>query len=237
MSANEEELRIAVGKTTGEVSAVLSRPAEAFALLVLAHGAGADMRHRFMAEIAAALVERGVAVLRYQFPYTEQAKRRPDPPARLLATVRAAVAEGVRRADGLPVIAGGKSMGGRMTSRAAAEDALPGVRGVVFFGFPLHPADKPSTERAEHLRQVEVPMLFLQGTRDPLAPLPSMQQVIQPLGPRATLHVVEDADHAFSVRKTRGHDPAAVIPGLAGAVVGWLVALGCAPGAGEDRGR
>jgi len=116
-------------------------------------------------------------------------------------------------------------MGGRMTSQAVAEGELPQVRGIVFFGFPLHPANKPSTTRAEHLRRVAVPMLFLQGTRDPLAPLPSMEQVTQPLGPRARLHVVEDADHSFAVRKTRGHDPAAVIPGLADAVAAWRVTL------------
>lgn len=225
MSVTEEPLRITVGKSTGEVSALLTRPSEPSALLVLAHGAGADMHHRFMAEITAALVERGLAVLRYQFPYTEQGKKRPDPPARLLATVRAAVAEGERRAEGLPLLAGGKSMGGRMTSQAVAEGELPQVRGIVFFGFPLHPANKPSTTRAEHLRRVAVPMLFLQGTRDPLAPLPSMEQVTQPLGPRARLHVVEDADHSFAVRKTRGHDPAAVIPGLADAVAAWRVTL------------
>ncbi|MCX4241102.1 alpha/beta hydrolase family protein [Paraliomyxa miuraensis] len=237
MSVAEEPLRVAVGKSTGEVSAVLQRPPDAFALVVLAHGAGADMHHRFMVEIAGALVERRVAVLRYQFPYTERGHKRPDPPARLHATVRAVVAEGLRRAEGLPVLAGGKSMGGRMTSQAAAAGELPGVRGVVFLGFPLHPAKEPSTTRAAHLAEVSVPMLFLQGTRDPLAPLPSITEVVRGLGSRAHLHVVEDADHSFAVRKTRGHDPAAVIPGLADAMVSWLAAMGSGATAGNGHGR
>ena len=138
-----------------------------------------------------------------------------------MATVRAAVAEAVRRAEGLPVLAGGKSLGGRMSSHAAADGGLPDARGLVFFGFPLHPADDVGTKRAEHLPRVPQPMLFLQGTRDELAELGLVQQVVSGLGPRARLHVVEDANHSFAVRKTRGHDPAAVIPGLADATVAW----------------
>lgn len=221
MQPSEQSLRILVGQSTGEVSAILQRPDDPFALLVLAHGAGADMRHRFMTELAGALCDRGIAVLRYQFPYTERGGKRPDPPPRLHATVRAAVAEGTRLSRGMPVLAGGKSMGGRMTSQTAAEHGLPHARGLVFVGFPLHPAGKPSTTRAEHLANVEQPMLFLQGTRDPLAPLPAIEPVVEQLGPRARMHVVEDGDHSFAVRKTRGHDPAAVIPGLARAVEGW----------------
>lgn len=221
MSGNEEALRFVASESSGEVSAILSRASDPLALLVLAHGAGADMRHRFMAELSAALVERGLSVLRYQFPYTEQGKRRPDPQPRLVATVRAAVAEGARLAAGLPVLAGGKSMGGRMTSHAAADGGLPLARGLVFFGFPLHPADDVGTKRAEHLPRVPQPMLFLQGTRDELAELPLIEQVVAGLGARAQMHVVQDADHAFAVRKTRGFDPAAVIPGLAEATVAW----------------
>lgn len=216
-----EALRFVATEGSGEVSALLERAKDPIALLVLAHGAGADMRHRFMAELAAALALRGISVLRYQFPYAEQGKRRPDPQARLVATVRAAVAEGARVADGVPVLAGGKSLGGRMTSHAAADGGLPQARGLVFFGFPLHPADDVGTKRAEHLPRVSQPMLLLQGTRDELAELPLIEQVVGGLGPRARIHVVEDADHSFAVRKTRGHDPKAVIPGLADATVEW----------------
>lgn len=225
MTGDQEALRFLASEGSGEVSGLLSRAVDPFALLVLAHGAGADMRHRFMAEVTAALCERGLSVLRYQFPYTEHGKRRPDPPPRLVATVRAAVAEGERLAQGLPVLAGGKSMGGRMSSHAAADAGLPLARGLVFFGFPLHPAHDVGTKRAEHLPRVAQPMLFLQGTRDELAELPLIERVVAGLGPRARLHVVDDADHAFAVRKTRGHDPAAVIPGLAEVVVGWARAL------------
>lgn len=221
MTHTEAALRFLATEGSGEVSGVLSRPLDPWALLVLAHGAGADMRHRFMAELAEALCERGVSVLRYQFPYAEQGKRRPDPQPRLVATVRAAVAEGARLAEGLPVLAGGKSLGGRMTSHAAADGGLPQARGLVFFGFPLHPADDVGTKRAEHLPRVPQPLLFLQGTRDELAELPLVQQVVAGLGARARIHVVEDADHSFAVRKTRGHDPKAVIPALADATVAW----------------
>jgi predicted alpha/beta-hydrolase family hydrolase len=221
MTIDEEALRFLATEGTGEVSGLLSRAEQPLALLVLAHGAGADMRHRFMAELSAALVLRGVSVLRYQFPYTEQGKRRPDPQPRLVATVRAAVSEAARLAPGLPVLAGGKSLGGRMTSVAAADGGLPLARGLVFFGFPLHPANDVGTKRAEHLPRVSQPLLFLQGTRDELAELTLLRQVVGGLGPRATLHIVEDADHLFAVRKTRGHDPAAVIPGLADATVAW----------------
>jgi predicted alpha/beta-hydrolase family hydrolase len=221
MTVTDVALRFVATEGTGEVSALLSRAERPLALLVLAHGAGADMRHQFMAELTGALCERGLSVLRYQFPYAEQGKRRPDPQPRLVATVRAAVAEGARLAEGVPVLAGGKSLGGRMSSVAAADDGLPLARGLVFFGFPLHPADDVGTKRAEHLPRVPQPMLFLQGTRDELAELPLVRGVVEGLGPRARIHVVEDANHAFAVRKTRGHDPAAVIPGLADATVAW----------------
>ncbi len=217
-----EPLRFLATEGTAEVSALLQRPPSAKALLLLAHGAGADMHHRFMTEIAQALVDRELACLRYQFPYAEQGRRRPDPRPRLLATVRAAAAEARRHAGDLPLVAGGKSMGGRMTSMAAAEGGLDDVLGLVFLGFPLHPAGKPGTERAEHLARVQQPMVFVQGTRDKLAELPLLRGVLAPLGDAAHLHVIEDGDHSFAVRKTRGHDPDAVLVSIADAVVGWV---------------
>lgn len=220
MPPTERELHFLVTENTGEVSAVLTRPRGAFALLVLAHGAGAGMRHRFMEGITAELAARKLAVLRYQFPYTEAGRKRPDPKGRLLATVRAAVAQGGKLARGLPLLAGGKSMGGRMTSTAAATEPLPGVQGIVFLGFPLHAAGKPGVERGDHLKDVTVPMLFVQGTRDTLATRPLIDEVVGAL-PHARMHVVEDGDHSFAVRKTRGHDPEAVLPGMADAIVGW----------------
>jgi hypothetical protein len=187
--------------------------------VVLGHGAGAGMRHPFMDRAADALAARGLATLRYQFPYMEAGRRRPDPHPILVATVRAAVARAA--GEGLPLLAGGKSMGGRMTSRAAAEEALPGVRGLVFLGFPLHPAGRPGTERAEHLSGVDVPMLFLQGTRDRLADLDLLQPVCRELGSRATLHVVEGADHSFGVLVRSGRSADEVMAELADAVAAW----------------
>ena len=217
-----EDLRLQVGDSVGEVSGVLLRPGDAWALYVLAHGAGAGMRHRFMEGIAQALAARGVATLRYQFPYVEAGSRRPDPPGVLEATVRAAVARSRELAPGLPLVAGGKSMGGRMTSNAVARRPLDGVRGLVFLGFPLHPAKQPATGRADHLEQVRVPMLFLQGTRDELADLGLITGVCERLGARATLHVVEGADHAFSVLKRSGRTDAQVLDELADTTTDWL---------------
>lgn len=211
----------------GSVSTLLERPADARALLVLAHGAGAGMRHAFMDALAGALTARAVAVLRYQFPYLEAGRRRIDPPAVLERTVARAVAAAGVAAPGLPLFAGGKSMGGRMTSRVAAADgwtagAAPGVRGLVFFGFPLHPAKRPATERAAHLPSVRVPLLFLQGTRDDLADLELMRGVTAPL-PLAELHVVEGADHAFHVLKRSGRTDADVMEELADEAVAWMM--------------
>jgi predicted alpha/beta-hydrolase family hydrolase len=186
--------------------------------LVLAHGAGAGMTHAFMEALADALAGSGVATLRYQFPYTEAGSRRPDPRPVLLETVRAAVAAGAEHAGGLPLLAGGKSMGGRMTSLAAAERPLEGVRGIVFVGFPLHPDGKPGTERAAHLADVALPLLFLQGTRDRLADLTLLRPVCADLGPRATLHVVPGADHSFRLPKSAGRRDADVHRELAEAV-------------------
>jgi predicted alpha/beta-hydrolase family hydrolase len=183
------------------------------------------MRHRFMEAIAQALAVRGIATLRYQFPYVEAGARRPDPPGVLEATVRAAVARARELAPDLPLVAGGKSMGGRMTSSAAARRPLEGVLGLVFLGFPLHPAKQPGTGRAEHLARVPVPMLFLQGTRDDLADVDLITGVCGSLGPRATLHVVEGADHAFSVLKRSGRSDAQVLEELADTAAGWIRAV------------
>jgi uncharacterized protein len=219
-------LSIEVGESAGAVSGLLMRPPDARCLYVLAHGAGAGMRHRFMEAVAAGLSERGVATLRYQFPYTEVGGRRPDPPAVLQATVRSAVATARNVAPGLPLLAGGKSLGGRMTSSAAARGELPGVRGLVFLGFPLHAPNRPGIERAEHLDAVQRPMLFLQGTRDALADLTLMRTVCGRLGERATLHVLEGGDHSFAVLKRSGRDQEEVMAELADAIASWAVAKG-----------
>lgn len=211
----DRELTIHVGERSGDVSALLRRPRDARALYVFAHGAGAGMRHVFMEAASEALAQRGVATLRYAFPYTEAGGRRPDPRPVLLATVRAAVREARGLAGGLPILAGGKSMGGRMTSMAAAEEPLPGVEGLVFVGFPLHPAGKPGDERAAHLAAVELPMLFLQGTRDKLADLALIEPVCAKLGPRATLERIDGADHGFHVLKRSGRTQDDVLTELA----------------------
>ena len=203
------------------MSGLLLRPADAWAVYVLAHGAGAGMQHRFMESAAAALAARGVATLRYQFPYTEAGSRRPDPPGVLEATVRAATEAACRHAPDVPLVAGGKSLGGRMTSNAQARRPLPGVSGLVFLGFPLHPPKQPGDRRAEHLQHVELPMLFLQGTRDELAHLELMRPVCDRLGTRATLHVVEGADHGFDVLKRSGRSDAEVMNELADTVADW----------------
>jgi hypothetical protein len=218
------ERRIRVPEA-GEVSALLLAPARPRALYVLAHGAGAGMRHPFMEAIARRLAAGGIATLRYQFLYSEQGARRPDPEPLLLATVRAAVAAGREAAGGAPLLAGGKSMGGRMTSRAAATAPLDGVRGLVFLGFPLHPAGRPGVSRAEHLARVGVPMLFLQGTRDTLADLTLLAPIVERLGERAVLRVIEHADHGFHVLKRSGRTDEQVLDELATAVAEWREGL------------
>ena len=216
------EFHIAPSRSSGEVPAILECPEGARSLLVLAHGAGAGMRHPFMQSLARALGARGIAALRYQFPYMEKGSRRPDPQPLLVATVRAAVAAARERAPDLALFAGGKSMGGRMSSLAAASaGALEGVRGLVFFGFPLHRAREPGIRRAEHLGGVTVPMLFLQGTRDALASIDLITDVVARLGPRAALHVVEGADHSFTVLKSARRDAGAVMDELADTVSSW----------------
>ena len=216
------EVRIHVGDSIGSVSGILLRPTDSRALYVMAHGAGAGMRHRFMEAVAQSLATRGVATLRYQFPYVEAGGRRPDPPGVLEATVRAAVATARESAPDLPLVAGGKSLGGRMTSNAMARRSLEGVLGLVFLGFPLHPAKQPGVTRAEHLARVESPMLFLQGTRDALADLGLITSVCSSLGPRATLHVVDGADHSFSVLKRSGRGDGEVMEELSVAVTEWV---------------
>ena len=206
----------------GRVSALLLRPERARSALTLAHGAGADMRHPFMEAIAERLATRDIATLRYQFPYMEQRGERPDPPAVLTATVRAAVAAAGERLPDLPLFAGGKSLGGRMTSTAAAEAPLPGVRGIVFFGFPLHPPGQPGSSRARHLEAVGVPMLFLQGTRDALAEIELIRPVCERLGARARLRVIEGADHSFHVLKRSGRTDGQVLDELADSAAGWM---------------
>ena len=227
MTTEASERRLPVSKSV-EVSALLTSPASPRALYVLAHGAGAGMRHRFLETMAQRLAARGIATLRYQFPYTEQGSRRIDPEPLLLDTVRAAVAMGREEAGGVPLLAGGKSMGGRMTSRAAAVEPLGGVAGLVFLGFPLHPAGRPGVSRAEHLHQVALPMLFLQGTRDTLAELDLLRPVVEKLGPRATLRIVEHADHMFHVLKKSGRSDEQVLDELADTVAAWSGTLGSA---------
>jgi uncharacterized protein len=209
----------------GRVSGLLTVPPRARACYVLAHGAGAGMAHPFMASIAAGLAERGIASLRYQFPYMERRSKRPDPPALAHATVRAAVAQAARRLVDFALVAGGKSFGGRMTSQAQAGAALPRVRGLAFLGFPLHPAAKPSDARAGHLFEVRVPMLFLQGSRDALADLALLRPVVDKLGERASLHIFDDADHSFHVPARSGRRDADVRRELLDALAAWILTV------------
>ena len=190
-------------------------------MYVFAHGAGAGMHHPFMQRAAEALEPRGISAHRFDFPYMQAKKSRPDPPAVAEDAVRKAVAEAARQAPGLPIFAGGKSFGGRMTSQAQAGQPMPGVRGLVFFGFPLHPPGRPGTSRAEHLTSVDVPMLFLQGTRDEFAQLDLLREVVRKLGDRATLHLIEEGDHSFKVPKRTGKTEADVMNELADTFQQW----------------
>jgi predicted alpha/beta-hydrolase family hydrolase len=221
MSITADPVAIALSPGAA-TSGLLIAPPDADACYVFAHGAGAGMHHRFMAAMAAGLAQRRIATLRFQFPYMELGSRRPDPPNAAQAAVRAAALEAGRRLPGLPLFAGGKSYGGRMTTQAQAADPLPGVRGIILVGFPLHAGGKPSTERAGHLAGVKVPMLFLQGTRDALADIDLMRQVIAPLGDRATLHVLEGGDHSFHVLKRSGRDDQQVQHELLDSAAGWI---------------
>lgn len=219
--ASDHAISIAVDENT-HVSGLLCLPPNAKACYVLAHGAGAGMRHEFMAAVAAGLADRAIASLRYQFPYMERGSRRTDTPPVCHATVRAAVAEASRLTPSLPLIAGGKSFGGRMTSQAQATDPLPGVRGLVFLGFPLHPPKSPSDARARHLYDIQIPMLFLQGTRDELADLTLLEPLVQRLGARATLKRLEAADHSFHVLVRSGRTDAEVRNEMLDALTRWV---------------
>ncbi|MFO7304268.1 MAG: alpha/beta hydrolase [Gammaproteobacteria bacterium] len=217
---------ITIGVTEDtRVSGVFMRAPNAQACFVFAHGAGAGMHHPSMATIAAELAQLGVATLRYQFPYMEQGRKRPDPPAICHATVRAAVTEANRLAPDLPLFAGGRSFGGRMTSQAQAATPLPGVRGLVFLAFPLHPAQKPSQERAHHLFDVKIPMLFLQGTRDELASLDLLEPLVARLGEGTTLVLAPDADHSFHVPARSGRKDADVRRELLEAMRAWMQSI------------
>jgi len=204
------------------ISGLLQAPASAKACYVFAHGAGADMKHAFMESMAQGLAERCIASLRFNFPFMEQGSKRPDSPAVAHAAVRAAIAEAVRHMPGVPLFAGGKSYGGRMSTQAQAAEPLPGVEGLVLLGFPLHPAGKPSTERAAHLAGVKLPMLFLQGTRDGLADLDLITQTTAKLGNKASLHIVDGADHAFHVLVRSGRTDAEVREELCDTMAAWM---------------
>lgn len=220
-SSAAEPITISVSDTE-RVSGLLQAPPGARACYVLAHGAGAGMTHPFLAAFASGLAERGIATLRYQFLYMEQRSKRPDPPKVAHAAVRAAVREAGRRMPDTPLFAGGKSFGGRMTSQAQAASPLPGVRGLVFLGFPLHPPGRPSTERAQHLADVNVPMLFLQGSRDEFAELPLLEPTVAGLGARATLKLYADADHSFHVPARSGRKDADVRIELLDVATEWM---------------
>lgn len=207
------------------VSGLLQMPPRAVACYVMAHGAGAGMTHSFMTAVADGLADRGVGTLRYQFPFMEQGSKRPDRAPLAQATVRAAVDVAASLAAPIPLIAGGKSFGSRMTSQAQAESPLRGVVGLAFFGFPLHPANKPSTTRAEHLFRIRVPMLFLQGTRDALADMTLLTPTIEALGERATLVQIEGADHSFHVPVKSGTNDAKVLAKVLDALVAWATVL------------
>jgi predicted alpha/beta-hydrolase family hydrolase len=218
-------MQFKVSDQIGSVSGLVLQPADAWVLYVLAHGAGAGMRHPFLGSISTSLAAHGVATFRYQFPYLEAGRRSPDSPQVLEATVRAAVYEAGERIPDLPIIAGGKSLGGRMTSGAQAAKPIDRVKGLAFLGFPLHPPGQPGSRRAEHLQRVNVPMLFLQGTRDTFARLDLITGVCRDLEPRATLHLVEGADHSFGVPKRSGRTPAQVLDELADTTTQWARSL------------
>jgi len=207
------------------VSTLLLRPEGAKLLYVLGHGAGAGMRHPFMETMARLLAERSVATYRYQFPYMQAKRRSPDPPKILEATVRAAIDSATGLADGIPIVAGGKSMGGRIASHVAAHDSPASLRGLVFLGYPLHAPKKPATKRGEHLSQIQKPMLFVQGTRDDLADLDLLRPIVSKIGNLATMHVVEGGDHSFKVLKRSGRTQESVMNEVADAISRWATRI------------
>jgi uncharacterized protein len=224
-SAAAQTIELGDGST---VSALLRVPPRARAVYALAHGAGAGMDHPFLAAVADGLATRGVATLRYQFPFMERGAKRPDPPRLAQATVRAAVAAAAQAVPDVALFAGGKSFGGRMSSQAQAAAPLPGVAGLAFLGFPLHPAGQPASERGGHLAAVACPMLFLQGTRDALADLALMTVLCERLGPRATLALVDDADHSFHVRVRSGRNDAQALAALLDTMADWMARVATA---------
>jgi predicted alpha/beta-hydrolase family hydrolase len=217
-----KEIHFVVSEKAGAVSGLLMRPSDAQACLILAHGAGAGMRHKFMDAVAKKLAELGVATLRYQFPYMEKRIKRPDSEAVLTDTVRVAVAAAKKHTGDLVLFAGGKSMGGRMTSLAAAKAPLDGVRGLIYFGFPLHAAGMPGAERGKHLSNIDVPMLFLQGSRDALADLKLLKPLCKQLGNQAELFVIEGGDHSFHVLKSARKSDDEVLDAVADKAAGWM---------------
>lgn len=221
MSVEENHIRFTATNSSGEVSAIYLRPKNPKWLLVFAHGAGAGIHHRFMEMASSKLANRKIATLRFNFPYMENGRKSPDPQPILKKTIRSAVKVASGLPGRLPLLAGGKSLGGRMTSMTASEKPLTGVRGIVFFGFPLHAPGRPSSERADHLNEVKVPMLFLQGTRDNLADLNLLKPVCKKLGDKATIHIVEGGDHSFRLPKSAGKSDDEVLAELAQAVSTW----------------
>ena len=225
----ETEHRFLATQSSGEVSAVLTQPEHPRALYLFAHGAGAGMRHSFMEAVSSRLAAVGLASFRFNFPFTEAGKGGPNPEPVLLKTVRSAVDEARRLAPGMPLFAGGKSMGGRMTSKAAAAEALPDVLGLAFFGFPLHAPGRVSDERGAHLAEVGLPMLFLQGTRDKLADLGLLRPLLERVAPKPTLHVVEEADHGFHVPKRTGRSDDDVLDELCATFAAWADGIAAKP--------
>lgn len=219
-----KNLHFKVSENIGEVSAIFSSPKNPKAIFVFAHGAGAGMNHKFMEEISSKLVNFDIAVFRYQFPYMEKGKRSPDYPNVLLKTVQSAVEKAESIYKGLPIFAGGKSLGGRMTSTVASKNLIPQIKGIIFFGFPLHAPGKPSSDRAEHLYEVKVPMLFLQGTRDKLADLNLLKPVIKKIGRKASLKIIEGADHSFHVLKSFKKSDSEIIEELSELASSWMLA-------------
>jgi len=221
MQSNIRNIKFTASKSSGEVNGLILLPDKPKFLLLFAHGAGAGMKHSFMEKMSAFLSEEGIGTFRYNFPYTEKRINRPDPAPILMETIRSAVKAAKENAGNILLLAGGKSMGGRMTSMAAAKESLEGVKGIVFFGFPLHAPGKPSNERAEHLFSVNIPMLFLQGTRDKLADLNLLKPIVKKLGDKASLHIIEGADHSFHVPKSSGKNDDEVLKELAKKVAEW----------------
>lgn len=221
VAVKTKELKLDIARI-GAVSAILTQPDKARACYVLAHGAGADIRHSFMEKVADGLARRGIATFRFNFPYMEAKKGRPDQPAVAHAAIRAAVEEAAKLCPGLKLVAGGKSFGGRMTSQAQSKAPLPDVKALAFLGFPLHAAKKPSSERAEHLVGIAIPMLFLQGTRDELADLGHLKPVIASLGAKATLREIEGGDHSFAVLKKSGRTGDQALSEVLDTLAAWI---------------